>query len=273
MTFTLFAEIQPADVYERVIALEMSMRVMMYMGCVLTLLVITQLVAKVVIFRKVVEYFVRAEKILAITEHHARIDDDHRGRVQNQIQGVKEEVVKVPDRTVDKINDALPKTNPRNDGPKVSLIWPFTTAIILTAAGITGASMNLSSQKDKPEVALTTSRKPCQGIEVYEQGMEFMRNGDHVAALPLFLKARYMMTDPEPLARAAECAFCIGEHRQSLGLCHELMAREAKCGRAYLIRGLIYEAQGNTALAKDYWETAAAYGDLDAELKLRKRKV
>lgn len=276
----IFAEIQPADVYERVLAVERSMAFVMYLMSLVIALVCCQLVAKLAIFKLIAnmvkEYLERTNRLLSIIEVHAQITDDQRDTVKNRIENVHDAVEKVPDKTADKLKDVIQPSN----GPKPLSMWPFATSMVLIATGITGANMTSTnpSPQSTPtanDVAINESIQGCNGAEMYEQAMSYMRNREYAKACNLFANARNFGPELRRYAteKAAECHFYLGEHDKALALCGDLTTFVPKCGRAYLIRGLVYEARGETDLALRHWYTAAVYGDSIAQNKIKTRRA
>lgn len=276
----LLAEIQPADVYERVMAVERSIAFIMYLMTVVIILVCCQLVAKLAIFKLIAnmvkEYLERTNRLLNIIERHAQLTDDQRDTVKNRIEGVHDAVNKVPEatanKTVDKIRDVIPRGD-SNPGTQPSLsFWPFTASFILIASGMTVANMPTPSPQNTQEMKVL---QVSESSRMYEEGMSFMKRGDYVAAHSLFMKSRYQSVElfKEATAKAAECCLYLGKYDESLYLCNELLDRDPKSGRSYLIRGLVYEARGDKQTAIRCWFDAAGYGDIIAHNKLKTHKL
>lgn len=261
----MFAEIQPADVYHRVLAIEATMAAMMYMMGVVCLLIVAQLVAKFLIFRPMVA---ACERMVTVAERHGLIDDDHRQRVAARIDGVKDEVAKVPERTAERVKDALPKP------PPPGFPMPAVLALLAAAAGVSTAAV--LSTPEAP--AVTHAESAAVKYESHpadarlEAAMAEMRAGNHAVALPLFLQARDMGADPvRSIGRAAECRVYLGDYRDAMLLCDELNARVPECGYAHHVRGLAYDAQNRQTDARREYRAAAAYGLRAARLKLAGR--
>ena len=115
----MLEEIRPAEVFEQVKVLQgridyllMVSQWLMWTCVVVAVLILCQILAKIYLFGRMIILLKRVEKLTRITELHARVTDDRKGRltdvVKTETDKVKKAVEQVPEQTIEKLKEAAP---------------------------------------------------------------------------------------------------------------------------------------------------------------------
>lgn len=274
----LFAEIAPADVYQRVLHVESAVGVMMYMVALACVLVMLQVVLKLVIFSRVNGVLTRVERILKINETHSQLSDDRHDLVARKIEAVKrevkDEVVKVPEKTAEKLKDVIPLPPKPPDDPKPYLsFWPFATALALSAAGVSGAAVYRSEATMSDPTPDRSGFSP-ETVALLDAGYSLMKSGEYADAYEVFGRARDAGALPEEtLGRQAECLIYTNRYAAAFEVIDALAKDHPDSSAPHHLRGIAYERQKKLTQAVAAYEAGSKCGNRFCVGRLKKLRV
>lgn len=108
-------------------------------------------------------------------------------------------------------------------------------------------------------------KPPDTNPAAFADAAALMERRDWSAAKDTFLAvAEHSTTDKVlSLYRAAECSFYQGAQHdaETIDLTRRLMAERGGMGKAHVIRGLVYDRQGNKPQAQKEWESGTTLND------------
>jgi hypothetical protein len=264
--------IEPADVYAQVLQLR-------WVVFILFAAVMLQIVAKVVIFGRVIDLLRKAERLLTLAEKHGAVTDDRTDRVAKSARATAEEikmsVSAVPEKTAEKVvakireqaagdsehdlkfrvPDSGPHPKPPERPTSPLLAW-IVPAMILTAGAACAAAVMTTSR----EATMTAPVNPTAARQ-YDRAVTEQRAMKFGEALAAYRAAAAAGYDPcLALFGVAECAFYLKDDAAVRAACGDLLKCPGGAGRARFWLAHVLRREGKEDLARQEWEQSFKEG-------------